>query len=287
MALKRAAGGWLLSLLVGVAPAAMAASVADGQRAFDAGRFEDARGIWEPLANRGDTEAQLGLALLHELGRGAPQDAALAYAWYRRAAEAGSATAEFNVAVMFDSGRGVTRDAAEAGSWYARAAARGHPRAQFNLAQMYDNGDGVPRNPALAEAWYRAAAATLPAAARRLNNAKSPPRTAAAGARDTMPPAAPAVPANGAGIAAGSDATSLALVWLVPAAAVPVQYFVEVVALDAQGPREVFAGYHDTSAILLNLNPQPAQYAWRVSVVGQDSPHYATGAWSQFAITAE
>jgi len=283
MAVGRCGGAVLVALLC-AAPAA-AGSFADGQRAYDAGRFDAALDIWSPLAERGDAEAQLGVALLHELGRGTPQDASRAYAWYRRAADAGLATAEFNVAVMLDSGQGVVRDAGAAGFWYARAAARGHPRAQFNLAQLYGAGDGVPRNPALAEAWYRAAATSLPAAISRVGSVKSRPSAASPVAGNALPTAILAMPADDATIAADT-AAGLALVWLAPPAAVPVKYFVEVVALDADGPRELFAGYHDTSAMLLNLKPRPADYAWRVSVVGQESPHYATGAWSRFAVAA-
>ncbi len=42
------------------------------------------------------------------------ETAPLAFALYRRAAEAGLPQAEFNVAVMLDSGRGAPRDVAQA-----------------------------------------------------------------------------------------------------------------------------------------------------------------------------
>jgi hypothetical protein len=268
----------LFAVLFCIASHASAGSFADGQRAYDAGRFEDALGIWGPLAASGEVQAQFGLGLLHELGQGVPLDTAAAYGWYRRAAESGLTAAAFNVAVMHDAGRGAPRDMAEAALWYARAAARGHPRAQFNLGQLYSAGEGVPRNPALAEAWYRAAAATLPAAAARLPKQRPPV------AKDAVLAAAsPAAPTNGASLAARQDGTTVELVWHAPTSATPVQYFVEVVAFEPAGPRELFAGYRDTSAMLLNL--KPADYAWRVSVVGEEVGRYAAGVWSRFSLT--
>ena len=278
------------ALLLAVSPGlsgvtATAASFADGQRAYDAGRFEEAYRIWLPLGEAGGAEAQLGLGLLHDVGHGVAADPALALAWYRRAAEAGLTTAQLNLAVMLDSGRARPRDLAGAALWYAKAAARGHVRAQFNLGQLYAAGDGVPRNPALAVAWYRAAAAGLPAAAARVNAVRREQRVSAS--VGSLPIATIAAPANGAIVSAREEQTTVELVWTATASAVPVQFFVEVVALGADGPRELFAGYHDTSAMLLNLKRAPGDYAWRVSAVSAEAARYSTGAWSRFMVTPE
>jgi TPR repeat protein len=170
LALRRAVEwGLLLAVLAADPGPAAAATVDDGQRAYDQRRFKDARRIWAPLAEAGDAEAQVSLGLLFDLGQGAPANPAAAYMWYRRAAEAGLAQAQFNVAVMLDSGVIGPRNAVEAAGWYAKAAAQGHHRAQYNLAQLYSSGDGVPRNMTQAKAWYRVAAAGgLTAAADRL-----------------------------------------------------------------------------------------------------------------------
>jgi TPR repeat protein len=285
-----ALGHVIAALLLAVSPGlsgvtAMAASFADGQRAYDAGRFEEAYRIWSPLGEAGGAEAQLGLGLLHDVGHGVAADPALALAWYRRAAEAGLTTAQLNLAVMLDSGRAGPRDPAGAALWYAKAAARGHVRAQFNLGQLYAAGDGVPQNPALAEAWYRAAAAGLPAAAARLSVARQAQRVAASSS--PLPLATSLAPESGAKLVAREEPTTVELVWTATAAPVPVQYFVEVLALEADGPRELFAGYHDTSAMLLNLKRAPGQYAWRVSSVSADAATYSTGEWSRFSMVAK
>ena len=143
MTSRRLGWGVLLAVLVGGAPAP-AATPDDAQRAYAAGRFEEARRLWEPRAEAGDAEAQFGLGLLFDIGQGVAQDPASAYRWYRRAAEAGMAEAQFNVAVMHDTGEGRPRDPAAAALWYSRAAAHGNRRAQFNLAQLYAAGQGLP-----------------------------------------------------------------------------------------------------------------------------------------------
>ena len=109
MTSRRLGWGVLLAVLVGGAPAP-AATPDDAQRAYAAGRFEEARRLWEPRAEAGDAEAQFGLGLLFDIGQGVAQDPASAYRWYRRAAEAGMAEAQFNVAVMHDTGEGRPRD---------------------------------------------------------------------------------------------------------------------------------------------------------------------------------
>ena len=68
-----------------------------GQSAYADGRFIDALRIWRPRAEQGDARAAFGLGLLYDLGEGVGQDAAAAYGWYRRAAEAGYVLAEFNL----------------------------------------------------------------------------------------------------------------------------------------------------------------------------------------------
>src|SRR5262245_26884838 len=103
----------LVALLLCIASHASAGSFAAGQRAYDAGSFEDAHRIWGPLAASGEAQAAFGLGLLYDLGQGVAQDTAQAYAWYRRAADAGLPAAAFNVAVMHDGGRGVPRDLAQ------------------------------------------------------------------------------------------------------------------------------------------------------------------------------
>jgi TPR repeat protein len=187
---------------------------------------------------------------------------------------------------MLDSGAGVPRDGADAALWYARAAAGGYHRAQYALAQLYATGDGVPRNLATAEAWYRAAAhGGLGAASARL-----PALLRAGRATASSPPGdlslvrpVPVAPVDVV-LPAGQNPSKVALVWNTPEQPVPVEYYVELRALDASGPREVSASYVETSATLVELPAAPQLYAWRVYAVARSGSHYATSPWNSFLV---
>lgn len=74
----RAATLVALSLLFVGAPSR--ADIADGLAAYDAGDYATAVEEWRPLAEAGDTEAQVALAGLYLSGLGVPTDAAEAAA---------------------------------------------------------------------------------------------------------------------------------------------------------------------------------------------------------------
>lgn len=250
-----------------------------------AGRFEEARQLWTPRAEAGDAKAQFGLGLLFDIGQSVKQDPAAAYQWYRRAADAGMVEAQFNIAVMYDTGEGRPRDAATAALWYGRAAAHGNRRAQYNLGQLYATGQGLPRNLDQAETWYKAAAAGVPAAAEKLDALRragrpgAPPR---AGAVPIQPQ--PAAPLNG-NINRATHGATVELVWVAPVQPTYVRFFVQLVALEAAGPRELFAAYIDESAVLVPLERVPGHYAWRVYAVDRDLSRYAASAWSRFSVS--
>lgn len=280
------AGAWLLLALAAGAASAAPAAPDDAQRAYAAGRFEEARRLWMPRAEAGDAQAQLGLGVLYDVGQGVKRDVAAAYRWYRRAADAGLAEAQFNVAVMHDTGESVPRDAGMAALWYARAAAHGNRRAQYNLGQLYAAGQGVPRNLDQAEIWYGMAAADLSAAAdklaalRRSGPARGPIR---AGEAEAPVPAGPAAPANGSSVGRRDGSATVELVWSAPAQPASVRFFVQLLLLDPAGPRETFATYVDETATLAPLETVPGRYAWRVYTVDRDANHYAPSAWNWFS----
>jgi Sel1 repeat len=281
-----------------------------GQSAYADGRFIDALRIWRPRAEQGDARAAFGLGLLYDLGEGVGQDAAAAYGWYRRAAEAGYVLAEFNLGVMCDSGVGTGRNATEAALWYARAAAHGYARAEYNLAQLYETGDGVPRNLDMATSWYAAAAAHgLSAAAHKVTSLREehlataspyavkstvPPDQVASlreerqgavstyAAKLTLTPAIPTGPSV-TSVAGTGESVEVELSWAAPAQTVPVDYFVQVLALDTAGAHRAFASFLKRSAVLVSLPRVPAAYAWRVYTVAASVRDYVPSAWSYFS----
>ncbi len=289
-------------------PTSSAASAAAAQQAYADGRYDVARRLWLRLAETHDRQAELGLALLYDIGRGVPRDSPTAYGWYHRAAVAGLPEAEFNVAVMQDAGDGVAHDVAEAATWYARAAAHGDHRAEYNLGQLYASGEGVPRNIDEAATWLRAAAPFLPAAAARLERLPLRDTSAASAPGATMALPMLAAPANGVAVmnvaasvrpAAVQGATSpegatvsqmpqggaVELVWTAPGLSSPTRFFVQVVSLDAAAtPHEVFADFTDRTSILATVDQVPGRYAWRIYTVTRD--HYAATPWARFQVLA-
>lgn len=158
-----------------------------GMAAFVKGDYRTASLEWQPLAEKGQAEAQFNLgvlydqglgvntdyaqaqfnlAVLHANGLGVAQSNAEAARWYRRAAVQGLSAAQFNLGVLYETGTGIIQDYRQAADWYRRAAEQGHAAAQNNLGLLYANGQGVTRDLVIAYAWYTVAAAQDNAKAR-------------------------------------------------------------------------------------------------------------------------
>ena len=114
--------------------------VLDGRDAAMRGDYETAYKIWLPLAEQGDSGAQINLAILYHRGLGIPQAYKKAVKWYQLSAEQGIAQAQSNLATMYSLGTGVPQDSKEAVKWSRLAAEQGHPAAIFNLGQYYYEG---------------------------------------------------------------------------------------------------------------------------------------------------
>jgi hypothetical protein len=113
---------WMMAIAV---PFPAVAEFADGLAAFDAGDYRAAIAAWRPLAESGDSDAQVALAGLHRAGHGVPADAVEAMHWYRLAAEAGNPVAQLNLGDAYAQGIGVAADPVSAYVWLSLAAAHG------------------------------------------------------------------------------------------------------------------------------------------------------------------
>src|SRR6266487_3629596 len=146
-----AAAGLLLTCLA----SPVLADFKKGMTAYEAGDYATALKMWRPLAEQGNTDAQYGLGLMYDGGKGVPQDNAEAARWYRKAAEQGLASAQSNLGVLYARGEGVPQDNAQAARWYRRAAEQEYAMAQFNLGVLYEKGHGVKQDYTEAVFWYR------------------------------------------------------------------------------------------------------------------------------------
>jgi uncharacterized protein len=142
--------GLSLALLLAL-PAA--ADFADGWEAFKKGDYATAVKEWKPVAERGDTKAQLSLAAMYSNGQGVAQDQEEAGRWYRRAAVLGDSDAQFALALRYWNGEGVERDDKEAVRWFRLAAGQGDPEAQLRVGLCYRSGIGTTQDHVLALMW--------------------------------------------------------------------------------------------------------------------------------------
>jgi TPR repeat protein len=127
----------------------------DATAAYQRGDYATAMRIIQPLANRGEANAQNTLGLMYHFGQGVPQSLAEAARWYRKAADQGEADAQNSLGWVYQYTQG---DYVEAVKWYRKAADQGHSAAQFNFGGMYYYGYGLLQDYAWALYWYRKAA---------------------------------------------------------------------------------------------------------------------------------
>ncbi len=109
------------------------------------------------LAEQGDSEAQLEVAMSYQEGKGTEKDFAAAQKWFLRSAEQGNASAAFWVGMGHTLGSGAERDPVLAVTWYKKAAYGGHAFAQQVLANQYTTGNGIEKDLAEAYALYNLA----------------------------------------------------------------------------------------------------------------------------------
>ena len=150
------AASWIALAAAG---SATAADFDHGFTSYLTGQYNDSFNIWRDLAEAGDKQAQFGLGLLYQQGRGVSRDIPAAASWYTRAAERGAMRAQTQIAGMYARGQGVVEDWDQAIAWWLRAAAQGSERAKFHLGQAYQYGSGVERDLDKAVQWYDESAA--------------------------------------------------------------------------------------------------------------------------------
>lgn len=139
--------GLVVAGLLGAAVSLPAlADVKAGADAWQRGDFPAAIREWQPLADKGDPDAQFNMAQAYKLGRGVPQDLTRAEMLYAKAAAQGHLQAGDNYGLLL-----FQRGQHAAALPYIRAASdRGDPRSQYLLGLAYFNADGVNKD------WVRA-----------------------------------------------------------------------------------------------------------------------------------
>lgn len=148
--------------LAGTLSTAAANKLDEAASANERGDYAAELKITRPLAESGDSWAQIFLGDSFKTGRGVAQDFAQAAKWYHLAAQGkqkeSSSLGQFNLGVFHEDGKGVLQDYAEAVKWYRLAAEQGHASAQVNLGLLHAQGRGVVQDFKKAHMWLNVAA---------------------------------------------------------------------------------------------------------------------------------
>jgi hypothetical protein len=143
------------ALLTFVAAPLPAQSVKAGIEAWQRADYSAAVGIWRPLAEKGDADAQFNLGQAYRLGKGVPINLGAAKTWFERAAASGHLDAQTTLGLLlFQNG-----DQAEGIKWLKKAAEENEPRALLVYGTALYNGDGVTQDRLLGYAYVNRAAA--------------------------------------------------------------------------------------------------------------------------------
>src|SRR5690348_6176153 len=98
----RAHGIALVALLCFAAAPAVSAALDDGRDAYQKGDYATALRLLRPLADAGNSDAQVFIGLSYEFGDGVAKNTAEAVKWYRQAAEKGNSDAAYNLGTLYE-----------------------------------------------------------------------------------------------------------------------------------------------------------------------------------------
>ncbi|MBX3348335.1 MAG: SEL1-like repeat protein [Nitrospira sp.] len=126
----------------------------EGVRLYKAKNFAGAAKVFQQLADRGDSKAQLQIGYQYQYGEGVRQSSDEAVRWYRKSADQGNAVAQANLGKMYEDAIGVREDWAEAVRWYRKSAEQGYAEGQFSLGRAYQFGIAVPQSRQDAIRWF-------------------------------------------------------------------------------------------------------------------------------------
>jgi TPR repeat protein len=120
--------------------------------------FREAARFFQKAADLGNPRAFDYLGHMYRNGRGVAHDEREAVRLFRKSADLGDAYGLYDLGTVYLTGAGVTRDPAEGVRLLRRSSDLGYARAMNDLGLVYANGNGVPRDIAEAQRLWRKAA---------------------------------------------------------------------------------------------------------------------------------
>lgn len=135
---------------------ASAADLDSAKRAYEQKDYVTAYQYAAPLADKGNTDAQVLIGRLYLTGRGVVKDPDMAIKWFSTAAARGNADAEFMLGSMYLLPRS---NVSEGLKWVRLSAEQGNQDAQLLLGKTYMDGlPELPRDTVQGDMWLRLAA---------------------------------------------------------------------------------------------------------------------------------
>ncbi len=148
----------LLAGLLWLSQNLLAADYEAGKQAFLQQDYARAIEILQPLAEEGNSQAQVTMGIIYDNGHGVGKNPEKAFEWYMMAAEQGFPIVQHQVAFKYLHGIGVAQDYEQAARWWELAANAGLADSQFNLGLMHYRGLGLQQNLDRARELFTAAA---------------------------------------------------------------------------------------------------------------------------------
>ncbi|HTC25575.1 tetratricopeptide repeat protein [Dyella sp.] len=147
----------LAALVLGMINTAAADQLEDAAAALHRMDYATAIALWQPLAQQGNSRAEMGMGKLYDSGLGVPKDPAQATVWYQKAANQGDVEGECFVGERYVQGYGgLPHDVSQGLTLMEKAADHGNANCAEQIGELYRNGlFGAPKNPVQAVAWYR------------------------------------------------------------------------------------------------------------------------------------
>ena len=109
--------------------------------AFYDGEYSTSFSLWQPMAKKGNLEAQNYLGIHYYMGLGTKKDWNKAKFWFEKAAKNGYPDAQYNLGLMYQNGQGVERNLIKAYIWFYAAHKQGHKNATKHV--NYFLGDDI------------------------------------------------------------------------------------------------------------------------------------------------
>jgi len=135
-----------------------AATYDEGKQAYLSQDYERALQILTPLAEAGNSQAQITLGLMYDYGHGVEKSPSESIKWYLMAAEQGVPLVQHDIGIKYFQGQGVEQNYIEAAKWWGMSANAGIADSQFNLGLMHYRGIGIPKDYVKAGKLFDAAA---------------------------------------------------------------------------------------------------------------------------------